>query len=179
MSEIIIKKLNVLYSKETIESRIASIASQLNERYANEQVLVLCVLKGAFMFFSDLVKHLDFRPEIDFIRISSYGDTSSSSGNISLKKDIEIDVAGKHIIIVEDIVDTGYSLKYLLDRFKNSEALSLSSVVLIDKYERREVEIEPDYKAFRTESGFIVGYGLDFAERYRELPDIYLAELEE
>jgi len=174
-----IKALKELYTEEQIQERVRDIARRLNEDYAGENVVLICVLKGAFMFFSDLIKHLTFRPEIDFVRLSSYGKSESSSGIVEFSKDVEIPLAGKHVLLVEDIVDTGTSMRFLRERFLQREVKSLRIVALVDKVERRTDDICVDYSGFFLSSGFIVGYGLDYAEQYRELPSVYTAELEE
>lgn len=174
-----IKALKELYTEEQIQERIKDIARQLNEDYSGKDVVLVCVLKGAFMFFSDLVKHLTFQPEIDFVRLSSYGKGDSSSGSVEFSKDVEISLAGKHVLLVEDIVDTGNSMRFLQKRFLQREVKSLRIVALVDKVERRTDDICVDYSGFFLSSGFIVGYGLDYAEQYRELPSVYTVELED
>jgi hypoxanthine phosphoribosyltransferase len=139
---------------------------------------MVCVLKGAFMFFSDLVRRITVDPEIDFVRTASYGDSSLSSGNVYLTKDVEISVAGKHVLLVEDVVDSGLTADFLLRLMAARGAKSLRLAVLIDKKERREVDVPIDFSGFTLASGFIVGYGLDYAEQFRGLPAIYLASFD-
>ena len=174
-----VKALKELFSKELIQERVECIARRLNADYAGQDVVFVCVLKGAFMFFSDLVKHLDFHPEIDFVRLSSYGEGDASSGTVEFSKDVDVPLAGKHVVIVEDIVDTGNSMRFLRERFLERDVKSLRIVALVDKVERRSGPVQVDYSGFFLSSGFIVGYGLDYAEQYRELPSVYTVELEE
>lgn len=173
-----IHSLRVLYSEEAIQHRVREIAEEINKLYWNEPLVMLCVLKGAFMFFSDLVKHVTVAPEIDFVRVASYGDASSSSGTISFTKDVEISLSGKHTILVEDVVDSGRTMDFLVRQMSARGAKSLRLAALVDKKERREVDVHVDFVGFPLSSGFIVGYGLDYAEQYRNLPAVYVADVE-
>lgn len=174
-----IKDLKVVYSEELIQSRVKELAVEINTLYAGQPLVVVCVLKGAFLFFSDLVKHLTVQPEVDFVRLASYGDGTSSTRAISFTKDVEVSLEGKHVLIVEDIVDTGHSMHFLFRQLEARGALSLRLAVMVDKHERREVPVHADFVGFALPAGFIVGYGLDYAEKYRELPAIYEAILED
>lgn len=165
--------LREVYSAEEIAVRVSNLAAQINERYLGEPLVAICVLKGAFMLFSDLLKHLKMPVQIDFVRLSSYGNETSTSHNIKMTKDVECELAGQHVLIVEDIVDTGWSMDYLLQEFKKRGVKSLTLASLVDKPERREVGVKIDFAGFQSTNGFLVGYGLDFAEQYRELPAIY------
>lgn len=129
------------------------------------------------MFFADLVRHITVKPELDFVRLASYGNASESSRTVSFTKDVEITLEGKHVLIVEDIVDTGRSMDFLMKQLAARGAKSLRLAVLIDKTERREVAVTSDFIGFSLPEGFIVGYGLDYAEKYRELDGIYTAQL--
>ena len=173
-----ITKLKPLISEEAIQKRIRELADEISALYKDEPLVVVCVLKGAFMFFSDLVKHLTCKPELDFVRLASYGTASKSSKTITFTKDVEIPLEGKHVLIVEDIVDTGHSMDFLFRQFQARGARSLRLAVLLDKHERREVPVTSHFVGFALPSGFVVGYGLDYAESYRELPAIYEAEIE-
>ena len=173
-----IVRLKPLLSEEQIQIRINELAREINAVYKGDPLVVVCVLKGAFMFFSDLVKRLDGRPQLDFVRLASYGDASESSHTINFTKDVETKLEGKHVLIVEDIIDTGHSMDFLVRQFRARGARSLRLAVLLDKKERREVPISADFVGFALPSGFVVGYGLDYAESYRELPAIYEAEIE-
>ncbi|MDR2892833.1 MAG: hypoxanthine phosphoribosyltransferase [Deltaproteobacteria bacterium] len=168
-----------LFTGEEIQNRVKEIAEEVNRLYAGESLVVICVLKGAFMFYADLLRLVQVRPELDFVRIASYGNSSSSSRAISFTKDIEISIAGKHVLVVEDVVDSGHSMNFLLKQLEARGAKSLRLCALIDKRERRELPVNVDFAGFEVSGGFIVGYGMDYAERYRELPDIRLLELED
>jgi hypoxanthine phosphoribosyltransferase len=173
------KALTPLFTIEQIDRRVRELAGQLNALYAGRQLVLVCVLKGAFMFFSDLVKYITVNIELDFVRLASYGGNDSSSGTVSFSKDVEISLVGKDVVVVEDIVDSGRTLDFLVRQMKARGVNSLRVVALVDKSERREVDVQVDFVGFSLPSGFIVGYGLDFAEKYRELPAIYTAILEE
>lgn len=174
-----ITRLNPLLSEDQIQTRIDELAKEINEVYNGEPLVVVCVLKGAFMFFSDLVKRLKGMPQLDFVRLASYGDASESSHTVNFTKDVEIKLEDKHVLIVEDIIDTGHSMDFLIRQFRARGARSLRLAVLLDKKERRELPVTADFVGFALPSGFVVGYGLDYAESYRELPAIYEAEIEE
>ena len=166
--------ISVLYSAREIEGRIREMAAEINAMYAGKPLVLLCVLKGAFMFFSDLAKRITVHPEIDFIRLSSYGNCDSSSGVISFTKDIEITIVNKHVLVVEDIVDTGATMDFLCRQLKARGVASLRIAALMDKKERRAFPVKVDFVGFKVPCGFVVGYGLDYAERYRELPELCL-----
>ena len=136
--------------------------------------MVICVLKGAFVFFSDLVRRLQNRNlELDFVRLASYGKSDVSSGLVVFSKDVENDISGKHVLIVEDIVDSGRTMRFLLDQLAARHPRSLRLATLVDKGERRQAKVEVDFAGFTLRQGFIVGYGLDYAERFRALPGIF------
>jgi hypoxanthine phosphoribosyltransferase len=162
-----------LISQEDITARLDELAAEVDAAYQGEEVVVVCVLKGAFMFFADLVRRLKVPLLLDFVRLASYGSGVESTGKINFTKDMEINVAGRHVLIVEDIVDTGRSLEYLLKVLRLRNPSSVAVCALIDKFERREVDLVVDFPGFRLKKGFVVGYGLDHAERYRELPGVY------
>ncbi len=164
--------LRPVYSREAIAARVREIGAEINALYADKPLVVVCVLKGAFMFFSDLVKELTVRPQIDFVRIASYGAGMRSAGDVTLVKDVELSLEGRHVLIVEDVIDSGHSMDFLHRLFSARGAASLRLAVLVDKRERREVAVTPDFTGFTLNRGFIVGYGLDYAEKYRELPEI-------
>lgn len=174
-----VKALTPLITAEQIERRVGELAGAINEVYADKQPVVICVLKGAFMFFSDLLKHVTVRPEIDFVRLASYGQSDVSSGTVSFSKDVELPLAGKDVLLVEDVVDSGVTMDFLLGQMRARGVNSLRVAALVDKVERREVNVPVDFAGFSISSGFIVGYGLDYAERYRELPAIYTAVMED
>ena len=167
------EELVLLYSKEEIAQKVTDLANQISKDYDDKEVILICVLKGAFIFFADLIRNLRMPLKIDFVRLASYGSQTLSSGDINITKDIELSIEGKDVVVVEDIIDTGLTTSYLIERLKGKNPNSLRLCALIDKKERREINIEADYVGFIVEAGFIVGYGIDFDERYRHLAEIY------
>jgi len=169
-----IKELKQIYAADQIQTRVAELAAEISALYDGEDLAVVCVLKGGFMFFSDLIRRLEGpRVEVDFVRLASYGRSTASSGAVSFVKDVELSLAGKHALVVEDIIDTGHTMDFLLRQFAARGAKSLRLAAMVDKRERREVPVNADFTGFALSGGFIVGYGLDYAERYRELPAIF------
>ncbi|MDE5832001.1 MAG: hypoxanthine phosphoribosyltransferase [Desulfovibrio sp.] len=166
-------RLKIVFTGRQIGERVSAIASEINRVYKDQPLVAICVLKGAFMFFGDLVRALD-RPdlEVDFVRLASYGKSAVSSGHVRFNKDIEIDIRNKNVLVIEDIVDSGRSMRFLLDQLSVRAPASLSLAALVDKKERRIEEVRVDFGGFVVPSGFLVGYGLDYAEKYRSLPDI-------
>jgi hypoxanthine phosphoribosyltransferase len=160
----------ILFSEQDIQGCVAKLGKQLSADYDGKNPLFICVLKGAVMFMADLVKHVEVPMEMDFMAVSSYGDSSKSSGVVRIMKDLDRPVEGRHVVIVEDIVDTGLTLAYLKDLLLRRHVASVRVVTLFDKPEGRKVEIIPDYHGFEVPNEFIVGYGLDYAEQYRNLP---------
>lgn len=157
-----------------IARRVGELAREIDRCYGEEPLVLVCVLKGAYMFFTDLSRALR-KPnvQVDFIRISSYGMGQESTRAVTISKDVEVPLHGRHVLVVEDIVDTGLSMRFLLDHLSGLNAKSLRVAVLLDKRERRELPINLDFVGFAVPSGFLVGYGLDCAERYRNLPSIH------
>ncbi len=168
--------LKPLYSAEQIAVQVQRLAAEINRDYQGREILLVGVLKGSLLFLADLVRHLQLPVRIDFVRLASYGSEVESSGLVELRKDLESPVAGRDVIIVEDIVDSGHTLEFLYTRLQLRQPNSLKICTLLDKRGRREVEIEADYVGITLEDGFVVGYGLDFDELYRNLPGIYLLE---
>lgn len=164
-------------SKNDIDSLVTQVAHRISTDYRNRELILIGVLKGVFVFLSDLVRCLYIPVQIDFIRVFSYGSDVSSSGEIHLTKDIEIDIKDKNVLIVEDIVDTGLTLKYLIDYLRAYHPKTIKVCVFIDKHERREADIEIDYSCHDVAKGFFVGYGLDYNEDYRYLSGIYHLKL--
>lgn len=160
----------VLFSEEDISTRIQALGNQLTADYAGKNPLFICVLKGAVLFMADLVKRIDVPMEMDFMATSSYGDSSKSSGVVRILKDLERPVERRHVVLVEDIVDTGLTLAYLKQVMLHRQAESVKIVSLFDKPEGRTTDIQADYVGFEVPNEFIVGYGLDYAEQYRNLP---------
>jgi hypoxanthine phosphoribosyltransferase len=162
-----------ILTKEEIQQKIIDIAGTISSDYAGKELLLIGILKGAFIFLSDLVRYLSIPVQIDFVRASSYENTMSSSGTVTLTHTVQIDVRNKHILLVEDIVDTGLTLSCIYKYFSTQGPASIKICAFIDKYERREADIRVDYACHTTHEGFLVGYGLDYAENYRGLPGIY------
>lgn len=164
--------LEVLLSEQQIQERIRELGSQITRDYAGRNPLLIGVLKGACFFLSDLLRAIDTRLGIEFMAISSYGSSTRTSGEVRILKDLDVPVEGRDLIVVEDIVDTGLTLSYLMANLASRGAASVKLVALLDKSERREREVKIDYLGFQIPDHFVVGYGLDFAERYRNLPFI-------
>ena len=162
----------ILFTEEQIQTRIKEIAAQIDKDYAGETPVVVGILKGCFMFFADLVRQMKTNIEIDFMSISSYGNNTKSSGEVKMIKDLDRTIEGRHVIIIEDIIDTGYTLKYLMTTLSARNPKSIRLCTLLDKKSRREVDIKPDYVCFDVGDEFVVGYGLDYAQLYRNLPVI-------
>src|ERR1041384_7006999 len=172
MSEFSNPNLDVLISAEQIQQRIRALGADIARDYAGQNPLMIGVLKGACTFLSDLMRAADIELGIEFIAISSYGAAMRTSGEVRILKDLDVAIEGRHILVVEDIVDTGLTLSYLLANLKSRGAASVKLAALLDKYERREKDVPIDYLGFKIPDKFVVGYGLDFAERYRNLPHI-------
>lgn len=172
MSEFTNPNLEVLITAERIQERIAELGAEIARDYAGENPLMIGVLKGACTFLSDLMRAADIPLGIEFMAISSYGSAMRTSGEVRILKDLDVAIEGRHILVVEDIVDTGLTLNYLLANLKSRGAASVKLAALLDKHERREKEVPIDYLGFPIPDKFVVGYGLDFAERYRNLPYI-------
>ena len=169
-------ELEVLLDAEKIARRVAELGAELDvfvaENPSEQPILLAGVLKGACFFLADLARVMRSPAEIDFLRVASYGDSHTSSGEIRLSKDLETSIEGRHVVLVEDIVDTGLTLSYLRKMLNARGPTSLQTAALLDKPERRKVALEVDYLGFQIPDHFVVGYGLDFAERYRNLPDV-------
>ena len=171
-------ELTCVIKKDDIEHHISRIADTISTDYRGEELILVGVLKGAFLFLADLARQLTLeRVKIDFLQASSYGADTKSSESIELKKDIDINICDKHVLIVEDIVDTGLTLAYLIDHLKGFNPKSVKVCTLIDKSERRQTDVNVDYVCITVQEGFLVGYGLDYAEEFRNLPEIYHMKL--
>lgn len=166
--------LTLLYSRTEIAERIAALARQIDRDFAGREILLVGILKGSFLFIADLVRALQTPTQVDFVRIASYGSETRSSGIVEIRKDLEMPIRGRHVLIVEDIVDSGYTLEALCNQLLLRNPASLRVCTLVDKSAERATEVVVDYVGFALEKGFIVGYGLDHDEYYRGLPDIYL-----
>ncbi len=167
----------ILISKEEIEAKVISLAKQLDEDYKDKNPIMICILKGSVLFFSDIVREMTVPLEIEFMAISSYGQ-GATSGIVKLVKDLDCSIENRHVIIVEDIVDTGHTLFYLKKLLNDRKPASIKICAMLDKIERREADIKADYKAFDICNEFVVGYGLDYAQRYRNLPEIGILKRE-
>ena len=172
-------RLVPVVSMEELEMQLEALAVQINRDYEGKNPVVVGVLKGAFIFLADLVRRLSFPLEVDFVRLASYGTESETSGVVRITKDVETPLKGRHVLIVEDIVDTGTTLAWYIDRLREQEAASVKICALIDKHERRKVPVPLEYVGISIDKGFLVGYGLDFSEKFRHLPGIFEVEFTE
>ena len=164
--------ITVLTEKE-IDRLVVSMAQKISEDYKDKRLVLIGVLKGAFIFLGDLSRHLTIPVEIDFIQFSSYGNNDSSSGEVLLRSDVSTELEGKNVLVVEDIIDTGLTMTELIGHLESFNPESIRVCTFIDKHERREVDFKADYVCHSVEGGFLVGYGLDYAEKYRNLPALY------
>lgn len=165
----------VLFSAEELDARIRELAGEISRDYEDREILVVGVLKGANVFLSDLIRNIDLPMEVDFIAASSYGNATESSGVVRILKDLDYPLQGRHVLLIEDLIDTGLTLHYLAENLKSRDPASFRICTLLDKPERRKVDIEVDYKGFDIPDEFIVGYGIDYSQKYRNLP--YIATL--
>ncbi|MEN3332892.1 MAG: hypoxanthine phosphoribosyltransferase [Blastocatellia bacterium] len=164
--------LKVLISEDELRARVRAMGEQITRDYAGKNLHLLGVLKGACVFLSDLMRAIDLPVSLDFIGISSYGAATKSSGEVRITKDLDVSLAGKDVLVVEDIIDTGLTLNYMVNIFKSREVQSLAIAALLDKPERHKIEVEARYIGFTIPNEFVVGYGLDVGELYRNLPFI-------
>jgi len=165
-----------LFSSDEIAARIETLAAQIDKDYRGREILMIAVLKGSFLFVADLIRAVKTPAVIDFVRLASYGSATQSSGIIEVRKDLEMSIKDKHVLVVEDIVDSGLTLESLRSMLLNRQPASLKICTLIDKQAHRVTDVPVDYIGFSMDDGFIVGYGLDLDERYRDLPDIRVVE---
>ncbi len=168
--------LKPLFSEQQIREAVKRLAAEISRDYKGEELVCVCILKGSFMFTADLIREITIPTMVDFIRVSSYGKGTTSKGEITITKDLEMDIKGKNVLIVEDIIDSGLTLKQIRDRLSARHPKSLRIVTLVDKKKRRDVDVPYEYVGFTIEDGFIVGYGIDYAEHYRNLPEILVVE---
>ena len=172
------EKVDVLISEKEIDNRILEIADRINKDYEGEELTLICVLKGGVMFMCDLAKRLNLNVRLDFMSVSSYGSQTKSSGVVKIIKDLDDSIDGKNVLVVEDIIDSGNTLSYLMDILKKRGPKSIKLCTLLDKPSRREKkDVFVDYVCFEIEDRFVVGYGLDYDQRYRNLPYIGVMEL--
>ncbi len=167
-------EMEVLFSAEQIAQRVAALGEEISNEYAGKSVVLIGVLKGAAIFLADLARAIKVDNTFDFVAVSSYGRARVSSGAVKLIKDIDNPIEGRHVIIVEDILDTGLTLSYLRGLMLQHKPASLKIATCLDKPERRLVPIEADYSCFKIPNRFVIGYGMDYAERYRGIPEIRL-----
>ena len=162
----------VLFSQQQLEERVDQIAQEITRDYAGKEIVLISVLRGSFVFMADLCRRIDLPCTIDFMSVSSYGSGTSSTGQVQITKDLSGDISGKYILVVEDILDSGNTLSYLLKLLEQRKPASIRLCTLLDKPERRVKPVEVHYSGFTIPDAFVVGYGLDYAEHYRNLPDI-------
>lgn len=168
----------VLLDAGTIQARVQELAREIERDYdTSEEILLVCVLKGGFVFMADLARAMSTRVAMDFIAVSSYGSGTKSSGEVRFQKDLDVSLENRNVVVIEDIVDTGLTLKYLQEILRSRAPRSLRTACLLSKPSRRQVDVTVDYVGFTIEDRFVVGYGLDYAEKYRNLP--YIAVLQE
>jgi len=164
------ENVDVMLSREQIAARVQELGAEITRAYQGKDLVLVGVLKGSFVFFADLVRSIDLPLRIDFLAVSSYGGNTESSGVVKFTQDLTRPIAGQHVILVEDIVDTGLTMKYLLENLETRRPASLSVCSLLEKPDRAKVKIDIAYKGFTIPDAFVVGYGLDYDERYRNLP---------
>jgi len=178
--EEIYEKIKVLISEEEIKERVQKIAKKITEDYNDEELVAICILKGSLYFTVDLTKNIQNKNLIiDFMRVSSYGNEFKSSGNIKIKKDLDINIENKNVLVIEDIIDSGNTLYYLREELLKRNPKSFKICTLLDKKARREKDINPDYVCFEIDDKFVVGYGLDYKDLYRNLPYVGYVEIGE
>lgn len=168
----------VLFSAETLQAKIKELGTAISRDYAGKELLMIGVLRGAVIFMADLARAIDIPVALDFMAVSSYGTSTDTSGVVRILKDLDESIEGRHIIVVEDIIDSGLTLNYLLEIIKSRDPASVKLCTLLSKPERRMVEVQVDYTGFVIPDAFVVGYGLDYAEKYRNLPFIGVLKTE-
>lgn len=171
--------ISVMISEENVDKRIQEIGEQISREYAGKEVHLICVLRGGSFFMCELAKRITVPVTLDFMSVSSYGMDTKSSGVVKIVKDLDDSIKGKNVIVIEDVVDSGRTLSYLLEMLKSREPESLKLCTLLDKPERRVVQVHVDYTGFEIPDEFVVGYGLDYAQKYRNLPYIGIVHLQE
>jgi hypoxanthine phosphoribosyltransferase len=170
-------RIHVMIDQDTLEKRIQELGKTISEEYAGKEILLVCILKGGAMFMTQLAKYITVPVTMDFMILSSYGNDLISTGTVSIKKDMDEDIEGKHVLVVEDIVDTGRTLWFLRELLKERKAASVKICTMLDKPARRVVPVEVEYTGFEIEDEFVVGYGLDYEQHYRNLPYIGYVEV--
>ena len=172
------EKIKVLISEEDVDKKICEIGKQITKAYEGKNVHLICVLKGGVFFMCELSKRIDVPVTMDFMKASTYGNSTESSGNVKITLDLSDDIEGRNVLIVEDIIDTGRTLSHLLKIFQERNPKSLRLCTLLDKPDRRVADVDVDYTGFQIPDEFVVGYGLDYAQKYRNLPYIGIVELD-
>lgn len=167
------KKREIVFSAEEIQKKVLELGKQISEDYAGEKVLVVSLLKGSFVFTADLVRAMDIPTQIEFMTTSSYGDGEESSGKVNIVNDIKAELKDRHVLIVDDIMDSGLTMKVIKDHLESFGPKSVKTCVMLDKPDRRKADIEPDYAGFVIPDLFIVGYGLNYGDYYRNIPYIF------
>ncbi len=170
------KKINVLIPKEEVDKKIRELGEQISKEYAGKELHLICVLKGGVFMTCELAKNITVPVSLDFMSVSSYGDETVSSGRVKIIKDLDDSIEGKEVLIVEDIIDSGNTLRYLIDLLNSRKPKSIKICTLLDKPERRITDVEVDYVGFQIPDKFVVGYGLDYMQKYRNLPFIGVVE---
>lgn len=170
--------INVLISEADVDKRIQELGDQISKDYAGKEIHLVCVLRGGSFFMCELAKRITVPVSLDFMSVSSYGNDTKSSGAVKIVKDLDDSIQGKDVLVVEDIIDSGRTLSYLLEMLKDRKPNSLKLCTLLDKPDRRVVDVDIDYTAFQVPDQFVVGYGLDYAQKYRNLPYIGVVEFE-
>jgi len=170
------KNIQCVYSSEKIDELVTQIANQVNEHYKNKKLLLVGVLKGSVIFMADLIRKLDMEVEVDFVHLSSYGKSLTSSGTVTVMKDIGVDIKDRHVLIIEEIIDTGRTLKFLFDRLYAAKPASLKITALFDKKSKREININADFIGCEVDDHFLIGYGLDLNQTCRNLKDVFYLE---
>ncbi|NMB35427.1 MAG: hypoxanthine phosphoribosyltransferase [Firmicutes bacterium] len=165
-------KTRILLTREEITQKVEELAGQVFKDYQHKTPVLICILKGAVVFLSDFMRYLQLPVQIDFMAVSSYGQSTTTTGVVRILKDLEMSIENRDVIIIEDIIDTGLTLSYLRENLLSRNPRSLKILALLDKPDRRKVKVEPDYCGFSIPDEFVVGYGLDFNEKYRNLPDL-------
>ena len=169
----IVRNAAIIFDEEQIAKRVGELAEQITKDYADKHPYVVVVLKGAFIFASDLIRKMNIPLQMDFIAIESYGNSIKSSGVVRITKDLDASIESRHVLVVEDIVDSGRTLSYLLDNLASRRAASIKVATLFDRPDRRDVDVKIDYKGFDIPDKFVLGYGMDYAQHYRDLPYVF------
>ena len=170
--------LRIILDEDTLKKRVKELGKKISDDFRDEFPVIICILRGGVIFFSDLIKEIDTHVEIDFLSLSSYGKSTNSSGVVKIRKDIDTNIENRHVIVVEDIVDSGLTLKYIFEYLQKHNPASLNICTLLDKPDAHKTDLEMNYVGFNVGNEFVVGYGLDYAEKYRNLPFIGILKKE-